>query len=607
MDVIAYTITLTEPVLATSLLGDPNSTESYPYIPGSTLRGLFAGRFRQSAHGKDDALFKQIFLSGHVRFLNAYPVVPTGKRCLPTPRALYQKKQDHGAVTPVLLWNRAMNSKERSGRWSMVKQPFCHDAQMQLQLVTPEQSIAVHVQRDRMKGRAWLQRHANNTEDRYGTVFRYEALTAGQQFMAYILIDPAVDAVGHLEQGAVAHDLDQVPTDQATASEQLAEETTDSDHFAEETADAVSAKLFAQSMLRVLLQAPTGLIGRSRSAGYGRVQLLEQRLTEPWREAPGMANPAGTLWTMTLLSPAILRTTFGEDVQQLDDATLSAYLGCTVQIEHAQTFTSIDMVGGFNRHWKLPLPQRRALRMGSVISFEVLNGTPNVAALEAQGIGDRREDGFGRIVFNWLTDAEYQTSAKQVPSANQSDPAKRVHPDTPTTIIEALALPSHLHALTKRTINRLDDLHIDAAIVRFVQRYVWDQVHPDPKQDQMPTNSQLSRLQTLVRQAAATGDTGSVRNAFLAFRNTARFAFERARLAGDKGALADWIYNLLDQPQRVWTELEYLPALEIGTIIPSHDDLRTRQAALRLLSAVLAAPGQRRKGSEFSKQVKANQ
>ena len=54
MDVLRFDIFLEQPLLVTDQVSDPNSVRSYDYIPGSTLRGLFAQRYlkkHQRANG----------------------------------------------------------------------------------------------------------------------------------------------------------------------------------------------------------------------------------------------------------------------------------------------------------------------------------------------------------------------------------------------------------------------------------------------------------------------------------------------------------------------------------------------------------------------------
>src|SRR5947207_2569926 len=98
MDVLRFDIFLEQPLLVTDQVSDPNSVRSYDYIPGSTLRGLFAQRYlkkHQRANGAGDAIFHRLFVDGAARFLNAYPLDRDGTRSLPTPLALRTLKGAH--------------------------------------------------------------------------------------------------------------------------------------------------------------------------------------------------------------------------------------------------------------------------------------------------------------------------------------------------------------------------------------------------------------------------------------------------------------------------------------------------------------------------------
>ena len=48
MRAIPYRITLQEPLLAKRIAGDPNSGVSYPYVPGSVVRGAVVSAYRQA-------------------------------------------------------------------------------------------------------------------------------------------------------------------------------------------------------------------------------------------------------------------------------------------------------------------------------------------------------------------------------------------------------------------------------------------------------------------------------------------------------------------------------------------------------------------------------
>jgi len=564
MKALAYDIYLEQPVLATSLVGDPNSTVTYDYIPGSTLRGLFVQRYlqaKQQANGADDATFQRLFLAGAVRYLHAYPLTSANTRALPTPASLRQRKGDTGDT--FMLQNmhpgnpaaatspQSADQGQAKPRWMPVKSPFWTMAHGNLELLAPERTLAVHVQRDRPKGRAWIARNADNTETAHGTVFCYEALAAGQWFTGVVLADA---------------------TDDMSFLQDLVSPTANSDN------------------------PVICWLGRSRSATYGKVQVTNGRIVDGWHEAVPDTNPTPSVWTMTLLSDTLLRDRDGNFVELVDDATLSAYLGVPVTLDPEHTFVNRTLVGGFNRTWGLPLIQGRALAAGSVISFTPVSGTLDTTALEAVGVGERCAEGFGRVAFNWLGQAQYQARKGSLP---RQPPAVTPADDPARSRKSANGpLPPAAQKLAIAMAERLFDQQIDRAIVTFVQDQVWPQV--TATHDQMPTNSQLARLRVLVRRAQLTGDTTLVKDEFARFRPFARQGYERARLDKKPESLDVWVTRLLTDPGRVWEELGHPQGKPVAGYHATPADqhaqaLQDRRVTLRLLSAVLAAPAQRRK------------
>ncbi len=105
MIAITFKITLLEPLLASSLQGDPNSGTSYPFIPGSLIRGsLIEGYLNQSKNVQADQLaldpvFRRLFLDDHTRYLNAYILDRNDKRTLPTPLSWYKDKETQKSYT----------------------------------------------------------------------------------------------------------------------------------------------------------------------------------------------------------------------------------------------------------------------------------------------------------------------------------------------------------------------------------------------------------------------------------------------------------------------------------------------------------------------------
>jgi hypothetical protein len=148
---------------------------------------------------------------------------------------------------------------------------------------------------------------------------------------------------------------------------------------------------------------------------------------------------------------------------------------------------------------------------------------------------------------------------------------------------------------------RLFDRQIDQAIIAFVQKHVWPCIDKELSSEDrkllLPSNSQLARLRVLVRRAQLNKDTAMVARDFARFRPFARQGYERAQLAAMRDNLATWINNLLNNPSQVWRELGDPAAPEVAGLMAERTDTHAREVTLRLLSAVLVAPAQRRKAA----------
>ncbi|MCB0132978.1 MAG: hypothetical protein KDD78_19085, partial [Caldilineaceae bacterium] len=96
---------LLTPVLVTGPGGgDPNSEITLTYIPGSVVRGLFAGRYGGPKDAGADE-FRRLFLDGSVRYLNGY-LVHDGQRTLPAP-ASWQMVKDGDTEGEVTVYDLA--------------------------------------------------------------------------------------------------------------------------------------------------------------------------------------------------------------------------------------------------------------------------------------------------------------------------------------------------------------------------------------------------------------------------------------------------------------------------------------------------------------------
>jgi CRISPR-associated protein Csx10 len=310
-----------------------------------------------------------LVLSGEVRYLNAYPAVE-GRRSVPTPVSLRRPKYP-GKGPQELIDLASFDGRPDptghptghavAGRWP--DQQLGGTVPRFLTVDDAEPSAAdvrvsgrMHHQRDRTRGRAWTDRLTGET---HGTIFGYEAIDAGQDFAGVLVLDTDGDAL----------------------------------ELAERLQALMSGRL---------------LLGRSRLAGYGgdavvlSWQALRRREFDHGVVVSDTLEP-GTVFRALLTSPYLGRhattgqsdpTYFGEDL-----IARLARAGAKVSVLYGRwAFTT---AGGYNRTWGLPLPQQAGLVAGSVVVLRAASAVSLSSLLEVEhrGLGERRLEGYGRVVF----------------------------------------------------------------------------------------------------------------------------------------------------------------------------------------------------------------
>ena len=235
---------------------------------------------------------------------------------------------------------------------------------------------------------------------------------------------------------------------------------------------------------------------------------------------------------------------------------------------------SKEYVGGFNRKWGLPLPQVAAIAAGSVFVYSVNDSasidSATLAALEAQGIGERRVDGFGRLVFNWLGEESKFTALR---------PQARSYGE--------ISLTSESQSIAEAMAIRLLRQRLDSYLLREIGRH--DIANA-------PTNSQLSRLMLTARKALSevqSNDLGksdqerlntscqTVKSLLDELPSKAARQFEQAKISNipfDK-QIKDW----LDKPDS-W--LTHPPSATVANSTQTPTDLLKREYTLHLIMAV---------------------
>lgn len=435
---LPYTLSLRAPAVFSSLGGDRNSSRTLPFIPGTALRGATA--FGLGGPGLDAQRreqFRTVILDGTVRFLNAYPRAG-GRRTLPAPTSLRIDKDSAAGLADALgVWDLAAftgEPGEDDTAWpeaslSALMEPFVSIGAAQPLRVDPARGGRIHQQRDRLHGRAWKEER-EGSEVAHGAIFAYEFLDAGQEFDGLI---------------------------QFYAKDQ-------------QTCDMLMATVKNVLGSQILL-------GRSRRAGYGGDATISWgRARDREVQGSGVISadlPSNTEFRALLTSPCITRD---PDTGQIDPTRFAdeivEILGGRADVVRRRW--NFELVGGFNRKWRLELPQALACAAGSVLVLRTKAPIPfdDLLDLEHAGLGERVVEGFGRVVF---LDAPSQKLSLRIPP-------------TPSPVAPKSS-PSELVRFVEGRI-------LDAAIERAVQE---EAVRLAEHAKSPPSTSLLGRLRTATR------------------------------------------------------------------------------------------------------------
>lgn len=484
---ITYTLWLEEPCLLAAPGGDPNTESSLDYIPGGAVRGALVAAYLRD--GGDDARFTTLFLSGRVRFLNAYPYLDG--RTLPSPRAWAMKKDDERTV-----YNRLVKTAREEVEKELPQgfkpsfiRPLLAIEGNQVQYPQIEHEITVHTARNRPKGRS-IEGDADSA------LFRYQALARDQRFAGAVVFD------------------DDLPSDELDE-------------------------------VRKLLHGATLALGGSHMAGYGLTQVEDVTPPEPWREGAGPppAVAAGESFIVYLTAPAILydpRT--GQPTGSILPFLPGDAADCDKTYTIQDSYAGAGWVGGFNKHRGLPLSQQWAVQMGSTwrVTTTRAISAAELAKLEHSGIGVRREEGFGRVLFGtqWPgTLAKREISLQSIP-VNRPAEAK----DAASPAGEAL-LTQMNKRLAQGQLDRLLTLAVN------------DKARPGNIRGHL-SRSQFGRLMVRIRQEPQGGKFEGFINYLEGTkkRKSADDQFRKYAVGGEN--FRDFLQKLVKDPQTIWDKIE---------------------------------------------------
>lgn len=444
---LLYTLTLRSPAIVSALSGDPNSAATQPFIPGSAIRGAVAARLLADGTMGDSKEFRQLVLSGSVRYLHAYPEI-AGARGLPVPASWRSTKSDPDQACDLAAFSGRITEQADPEDFPQIwpEEPLAavggHFAAPTAsaggrELRAPRIKARLHQQRDRAKGRPWLDKRDGQEVPR-GAIFAFEYLDAEQVFRGAIQLMSPEPA--HIER------------------------------------------------IKTLLRQPI-LIGRSRRAGYGgdAVLTFTAAVHQEYENVSGSLSTdvrPGQRFRVVLASAYVGRH---PATGQIDPAALELELDerlgglATVELRR----WGFELIGSFNQKWRLEVPQVWAVAGGATLVLKAAQPIPlgTLRGIEHEGLGERRVEGFGRVLFlQHSEDAETFRLHRSV--------------ERPTAQHGTDAPPSDAQEAVKMQIRFLEGRIVLAAARTELDRLAAD-LAKQPRKP--PTNSLLGRVRTLFR------------------------------------------------------------------------------------------------------------
>ncbi len=292
----------------------------------------------KDAAGND--AFRSLFLSGEVRFLNAYPesLDRDMQPMLPVPLSLFVKK--NAGENPDVYDFTVDPDPEPEEQFETADFEYVDWSDDNIRWKEIRKQRSMHQRRDRNLGRS------------EGTIFHYESIAPEQCF------------VGRIEMEDDAH----------------------------------------MAILLDILSKFDFNFGRSKSTEYGgmpeiekkSIKVLNEGEVDFWEFKPLKGEHESLV--VTLLSDYLGRSSDGEMTSDTFKEDLARGLGQSSDLCEIRCYVKKITMPGYNTTWKCRRPDQPALAAGSVFVYELPASEIKSLVLS---IGERTTEGFGRVAVNW--------------------------------------------------------------------------------------------------------------------------------------------------------------------------------------------------------------
>jgi len=358
-----YDIILDSPLLISSTAGDENMIGTEDYITGAALLGAFAKMWiddfkavknKELSENEDEYQeFFHMFLSGDLMFLNGYPV-KNGTMLQPVPLSI-QYKKGHNEDAMDLMFADKKERKHNGG--------FCRlyhkDETLCFEKHSVDKQYQMHHERTNQK--------AGRSAD--GEIYNYESITPRQLFCSAV----------------IGKDTD--------------------------------VQIFQQ---KIGVGVKRIRLGRSKTTQYGGATIAFSSIKafEEIATTKDEKEISKKTLSLTFLSDVIILNDVGETEVKKDilEKTLQKELGDN-ELRIEKSFMRAKTVESYVSVWKARRPSQAAFEKGSCFQVSFGKTTDKIKEkikeLEFKGLGLRRNEGYGRVVFNWQSGQITDVTEKQ--------------------------------------------------------------------------------------------------------------------------------------------------------------------------------------------------
>jgi CRISPR-associated protein Csx10 len=365
---LRLTIRTDEPLLVARRSQAGNEFESLGIIPGSVLRGAFAARASYLAEPNQAnarSVFTEIFFKERIMFPFLYPAKEVQnvklQAYIPAPRDLHTCKRhsnfDQDRIG--ILWHLGMPGSQKSC-------PRCQQVgqETELEAIKGFLLMADTLENPALKRRIEMHNRISPETGRVAEsdLFGYEAIPSGQFLIGELRL-----------------------------------------------ADRASWETLRQACELPEIGKPFSLrLGKASRRGYGAVTAVfdEYKGDAPiWirqKLEDRIPNSKNGPITITLLTDTVILDRWGRFCTNFDKDWLEQALGIKVKVD--DQYVATRLIDGFNLNLGLPRWRDVALAAGSAAQIQPADGLAwnleNLKLAEFDGIGLRRNEGFGRLAFN---------------------------------------------------------------------------------------------------------------------------------------------------------------------------------------------------------------